>query len=668
MFHRVGVALSSPSILSDANALLYSAKSFAAAMLAYYLALSIGLDKPSWAIVTVYIVSQTSVGASLSRSVYRLVGTVIGAAATVLIVPTFVNMPIVCSIVLAGWIALCLYFSLLERTPRAYAFVLAGYTASLIGFPAVFDPSAIFDIAVIRVQEIMIGILCVGLIHRYVFPKRLSGMFNRKLSETLHSARQMLTDTLKGTSVGNAGNLQLALALQFLQGVNHHLPYDFAISVPAQHARKIIHDRLARLLVVNSELHDRMPMINAFSPALQRLLEDVKSWLIVEDANERKQQGDTLTERSATLAEQLESNARTFEEKLQVSFSRYLQEALDLLQQCYRLADAIHHAKPVHLQTENQAAKGYVFHRDSLTALRTALGAFVIILSGCLVWIYSAWPDGAMAVSILGVCCTLFGSFDTPAPHIVKYIVGSVYGVAISLIYTCILLPQVTEFNVLIAVLAPVYLLAGSLQARPPTTFLAMGITLTLPILSELDAHYRGDFVTAVNTAIALFVATGFAVVSMGLLQTVQADAAIHRLLKICRRDIRHSKRSVVSNDVYWTNLMIDRTALLLPRLPRSKQSSGQVLNQMLHYLRIGLTTLHLRRLRTQLGEEIATEINEILHLLAQEADTRILQQRIDSMIAIHSPSMHEPLRQLIYRLIDLRCALMEQDKRLTDD
>ena len=99
---------------SDAQAILFSAKSFAAAMLAYYLALSIGLQRPSWAIITVYIVSQTSVGASLSRSVYRLVGTLVGAAATVFIVPTFVNQPILCSAMLGLWIAGCLW-----ATPRA---------------------------------------------------------------------------------------------------------------------------------------------------------------------------------------------------------------------------------------------------------------------------------------------------------------------------------------------------------------------------------------------------------------------------------------------------------------------------------------------------------------------------------------------------------------------
>lgn len=216
--------MATPALLSDAHALLYSIRSFAAAMLAYYLALAIGLERPSWAIITVYIVSQTSVGASLSRSLYRLAGTVAGAGATVLIVPTFVNTPILCSVMLTGWITFCLYLSLLERTPRAYAFVLAGYTASLIGFPAVADPGTVFNIAIIRVQEIVIGIACAALIHRYILPTRISGLFNSKLAQTLDAARQRIADTLAGKSDTQSEPLHLALALQFLQGISHHIP------------------------------------------------------------------------------------------------------------------------------------------------------------------------------------------------------------------------------------------------------------------------------------------------------------------------------------------------------------------------------------------------------------------------------------------------------------
>lgn len=248
------------ALQSDARALLYSARTFAAAMLAYYIALSIGLDRPSWAIITVYIVSQTSVGASLSRSLYRLAGTVTGACATVLIVPTFANMPMVCSVVLTGWITFCLWLSLLERTPRAYAFVLAGYTASLIGFPAVSEPGAIFNIAVVRVQEIAIGIFCAAVIHRYVLPARISAQFNSALSQTLRTARERVADTLAGKPGTVTSPLHFALSLQFLQGMSHHIPYDFALAVPVRQARKAIHDRLARLIMVNCELRDRLPL------------------------------------------------------------------------------------------------------------------------------------------------------------------------------------------------------------------------------------------------------------------------------------------------------------------------------------------------------------------------------------------------------------------------
>ena len=653
-----------PSLLNDSNALLYSAKSFIAAMLAYYIALSIGLDRPSWAIITVYIVSQTSVGASLSRCLYRLVGTVAGAGMTVFIVPTFVNTPVLCSVILTGWITFCLYLSLLERTPRAYGFVLAGYTASLIGFPEVSDPGAIFNVAIIRVQEIMIGILCAALIHRYVLPARLSGQFNSKLLQTLIAARQSIADTLNGKTDAVSRPLHMALALQLLQGISHHIPYDFSLSVPAKNARKGLHDKLARLVIVNCELRDRLALTEKVPGDVQKLLGDISFWLSGKDESHFKHRGEALESRSEKLLRHYVMNQLTFEEALQVSLIRYLTEAIVLIQQCYRLIGVIHLAQQTPDLRDNTSVRGYVFHRDSLTAARTALGAFIIILSGCLLWIYTAWPDGGTAVSILGVCCTLFGSFDTPAPHIVKYIIGSFWGVVISLVYSFALLPQVNDFIVLVAVLAPVYLLAGSLQARPPTTFMAMGITLTLPILCELGAHYSGDFAGAVNTAIALFFATGFAVFGMSLLQTVQADKAIKRLLTLCQRDINRSVKGVLNSDeTLWTNLMIDRAALILPRLQRSGQSAG-ALNQLLHTLRKGLCVMQLRQSDAHANQEVT----EILTLLTRATDTGSLLQRIASLTERSLTLRDELSRQDIGLLVDLYCTLSVQNPGATDD
>ena len=149
-----------PSFLVRHAEIIFSLKTFGAATLALFIAFAANLDRPYWALATVYIASQPLAGATRSKALFRLTGTLIGAAASIVLIPNFVNSPELCSLVIALWVGLCLYLSLLDRTPRSYMFMLAGYTAALIGFPAVADPSTIFDIALARSEEIILAIVC----------------------------------------------------------------------------------------------------------------------------------------------------------------------------------------------------------------------------------------------------------------------------------------------------------------------------------------------------------------------------------------------------------------------------------------------------------------------------------------------------------------------------
>src|ERR1700754_299852 len=129
---------------------MFAAKTAASALLALWLALWIDLPRPYWAITSVFIVSQPLAGATRSKASYRVYGTIIGALAAVVLVPNLVNSPELLAVALALWVGGCLYFSLLDRTPRSYVLMLAGFTAAFVGFPAVGDPGSIFDIAVSR--------------------------------------------------------------------------------------------------------------------------------------------------------------------------------------------------------------------------------------------------------------------------------------------------------------------------------------------------------------------------------------------------------------------------------------------------------------------------------------------------------------------------------------
>ncbi|MCM8735640.1 FUSC family protein [Azospirillum sp. A1-3] len=678
-----GIAIWIPALRADADALLFSVKCFAAAMLAYYFALRLGLPKPSWAILTVYIVSQNSAGASLSRGVYRFAGTVVGAVATVAIIPFFVNDPIVCSVVLACWIGLCLYLSLLDRTARAYAFVLSGYTASLIGFPSVFNPAAVFDTASVRVQEISIGILCAILVHRFILPKRMTGQFTAKLSATLRDARRLAGDALRGTSgeVTRRDRDRLAGDLLALQGLAGHLPYDPVPVTPSRETLQLIHDRLARLLPLATEVDDRVHALRSGNHTppdeLTALLGEVEHWFAASDSAGRDIVANRLIDRAQTVRTRIAADAVTAGDRLAANLVGHLAEMICLLHDCDRLertiitsqsSDTVSHLR-------SRRATGYVYHRDPWMAARSALGAVAGIVIGCAFWIWSAWPEGGLAVSILGVCCALFGNVDVPAPNVVKYMTGSVAGVAFSLVYSFVILPRVTDFVGLVAVLAPAFLFAGSLQARPPTTFMALGITLTIPILSGLGTTYAGDFAGALNSVIALFAAIGFAVVSMSLFQTIPVDAAIGRLLRLNRQDVRQRALGGGPDEARWTSLMIDRTALLLPRLRLSGKSHPDVLDDTLHHLRVGHAAGRFYQAIRQVdandsgnndgqigydGFELLTAIALRFGLgyRAGPSDAIALQRRIGLLMARVADSSIKGRGLLLDLLIDLQFAL----------
>jgi len=56
-------------------------------------------------------------------------------------VPNLVRRPELLTLAMATWVGFCLYLSVLDRTPRSYVLMLAGFTAPFVGFPSVGDPS-----------------------------------------------------------------------------------------------------------------------------------------------------------------------------------------------------------------------------------------------------------------------------------------------------------------------------------------------------------------------------------------------------------------------------------------------------------------------------------------------------------------------------------------------
>ena len=99
---------------------------------------------------------------------------------------------------MALWVGLCLYLSLLVRQPRSYGFMLSGYTVALIGFPTVSDPGSIFDVALARVEEITLGILCATLVSTVLLPRGVAPAVAGRVESWLKDARRLTRDVLLG--------------------------------------------------------------------------------------------------------------------------------------------------------------------------------------------------------------------------------------------------------------------------------------------------------------------------------------------------------------------------------------------------------------------------------------------------------------------------------------
>jgi uncharacterized membrane protein YccC len=76
----------------------------AAAFLALWIGLWVGLPCPFWAMTTAFIVSNPLAGATRSKAIYRVVGTFSGAVFAVAVVPVLVDTPMILSSVLALWV------------------------------------------------------------------------------------------------------------------------------------------------------------------------------------------------------------------------------------------------------------------------------------------------------------------------------------------------------------------------------------------------------------------------------------------------------------------------------------------------------------------------------------------------------------------------------------
>jgi len=516
-------------------ALLYSIKNAIAALMALGISLMVGQEMPFWAITTVYIVSNPVSAATRSKAIYRALGTVIGAAVAVALVPQLVEWPLMLSLALALWVGGCLAVSLLDRSPRAYVLMLAGYTATIIGFPAVNHPEAIFDVATARVTEILLGITCATVVHSLVLPQSLGERLGPRLEAWMGDVETWLSDILDAKVDPPASDpreeferdrRRLAVDAVDCVLLASHVPYDTSHWREANRTVQALLYRMLLLLPVLSGLADRRRGLGE-DPALLPAMADARAWLA--KGAPMDAQPDYLTGAP---------QGRGWPDLLRESFLVRLGQASTVLGEARQLLARLEDPKtvlPPALEGERVQLR---LSSDPGLALLSGLSATIAILLVTAFWILSGWPDGASAAVMTGVFCCLFAAMDNPVPMILAF--GGVIAASIPLsgLYLFGVLPRIDGFVPLCMVLLPPMLVIGMFLLHPRHGVLATAFSMGFFTAMALQQEYSADLERFINSNIGQVLAVLAAAGVLGVMRGTATGGAIARLARRQHADL----------------------------------------------------------------------------------------------------------------------------------
>jgi uncharacterized membrane protein YccC len=614
-----------PFLIRHAD-IIFSLKTFAAAVMALLIALAMDLPRPYWALATVYIASQPLAGATRSKAFFRVAGTLIGAAASVAIVPNFVNAPELCSLVMALWVGLCLYTSQLDKTPRSYMFMLAGYTAALIGFPSVADPAGIFDVALARSEEIILGILCASVVSTIVLPRSVGPAVSARVDAWLAGARTLTQRVLAGRGADTATReqrLKLAAEAVELDTLSDHLGYDRSVGRDTPRWLRALRLRMLMLLPVLSSIGDRLDALGAdvrtTQPRLMALVDDLSAWVAGDDTE--RDPPDRLRQAIAAQLPRLHAGS-SWTEIMTASLLGRMRELVDISQDCRVLNRAIaegHRPDGAKLAFRAEAGVAPVRHIDHGMALWSAAGAVLAILLCCAFWISTGWADGASAPMMAAVGCSFFAGQDNPAVGLRFFAKWTLVSMVVVAAYLFAILPGVSNIEVLIVALAPAFLLFGVLISRPATFMIGMLLAANTASLMALQATYSADFAAFANGGIAFFVGTEVSAITILLARSVGAEWSVRRLMRKGWTALAYAAERRGNRDrASFAGLMLNRIGLLAPRLAAMPDSALRKVDN-LRELRVGLNIVDLRRARHGMSPQTLASMDAMLDELAAD-------------------------------------------------
>jgi uncharacterized membrane protein YccC len=403
---------------------------------------------------------------------------------------------------------------------------------------------------------------------------------------------------------------KLAADITELRLMSTHLPFDTSHLRWTSNAIHALQDRLSFMVPLLSGIEDRLKALRELgaggvSLRWSALLDDIRAW-----AGSRR--GEAEPGFDAVLRAQIDALAPKigrhsgWQDAIETNLALRLRALIDACVAAQALRghiDAgVHGSLPPEAR-DIQPVGSSALHLDRGMALMSALGALIGVLAGCAFWILTGWPSGSVVPMFAAVLCSFFSTQDDPVPFIKDFLKWTVWSVPVSAVYVLAILPAVHNFETLVLVCAPAFLVMGVALARPDTFGKAMPFLFGLAGTLALMDTNTADMVSFVHSSLAQMAGIWMAALVTQVFRTVGAGFTARRLMKAGWNDLaRIGSGEKVPSVTEFSARMVDRIALLTPRLQLAGAQQGLQAADALTDLRIGLNMTQLAEVRADLG------------------------------------------------------------------
>ncbi|MBN6528887.1 fusaric acid resistance protein [Acinetobacter pittii] len=563
--------------------LIFALKTFIAGMLALFVSFELDLINPMWSIGTVLIIANPYSGMVSSKCVYRVVGTIGGAVIALTLTPHLINTPWIFTVVLSLWVGFALYVSLLDRTPRSYAFMLAGYSTAMIVFNAItyIDQYSIFDIALARVIEISIGVISSAVVSATILPMHIGSAIKQRVIKTLKDTENLFANLLNTDSQQNNTQLLAAITRDTtdIHALAVHLSYEkgelHGMTKPLQEMLHQISMVVANLVALSERIKQlkELRFIETHAEKLQQLSAHVVQFLeqkdLIIDEN-ILQLPDEFESDFASLMESASTHQQVLVAAMKMDVRHFISNVLAVKVLWQRIQQG---NKEIPDNITPMTTKYPSLHRDHGVAIRGGISAVLITFIVTGVWIVSGWKAGFMMAQMGAVTACILTALDNPVPVLRIFIWGSIASAVLVFVYAFGIFPHVTTFWELGLVLLPMFLFAVSMMANQ--MLMPVGMVLGINTMMGLNLHnaYSMDAVSYLDSSFAMILGVLVSLIVIDVVRAMSPDTSASRILALHYRAMRQAIYLPYGLDFkVHLRSMLDRIGILNSKMVQSDE------------------------------------------------------------------------------------------------